>query len=192
MSNIVKLRMVFCLLFTGVPSRSVAAELPGDSLYQVGSDWTNQDGEKIQLIGFRGHPLVLSLVYLSCGYTCPTIVSEIDQMLKKIDPKARERTKIVLISFDPVRDTPKAMKAFFKKRKINDSDWSLLTNKDESKIRELAAALNFKYQKTAGGEFTHSFMIATLDSDGVLKARVDAANKDKTALISSLNSVVRN
>ena len=35
-------------------------------------------------------------------------------------------------------------------------------------------------------------MIATLDSDGVLKARVDAANKDKTALISSLNSVVRN
>ena len=64
-----------------------------------------------------------------------------------------------------------------------------MTNKKEDKIRELAAALNFKYEKKGEGDYTHSFMIFVLDKDGVIKAKIDSASQDKAVLVDALNKL---
>ncbi|MCB0349985.1 MAG: SCO family protein, partial [Bdellovibrionales bacterium] len=139
------LLIVSILLLT---TNLLSANLSEDSLYNLDTKWTNQDGKSVQLKDYLGQPVILSMVYLTCGFMCPTIISEIQSIEAKLDKKIRKDVRVVLVSFDPDRDTPENMKAYAKKRKLDPSKWVMLTNKDDSKIRELAAVLGFKYQKT--------------------------------------------
>lgn len=166
-----------------------AVDLPGDSIYQIGSKWIDQDGKEFELKDLRGKPTILSMVYLSCKYICPTIISEIQAIESKLNKKSRENIQIVLISFDPERDNSTALKSAATDRKLNLSRWRLATNKNESKIRELAVATNFKYMKDEKGEFTHSYMILLLDKDGVIKSRLDGANLDHKPMIQAIEEM---
>lgn len=189
------LRYLTVALFVALslaPTVSVKAEtaspakLPSDSVYQLGSAWTDQDGKVVKLADLAGQPVVLSLVYLSCHYTCPTTITEMQGIRGKLDAKTRAQTRFVLISIDPERDTPQAMQAYTKKRKLDSKEWTFLTAKSDREVRELAVALSYQYQKAKDGEFAHSFIIYVLDKNGVIKDRVIGANQDKAALIKAL------
>lgn len=158
---------------------------PGDSLYQLKTEWKNQDNKTVKLEDFAGHPVLISMVYLTCTFSCPTVISEIQAITAKLPKEIKDQLKVLLVSFDPKRDTPAKMKAYVKKRKLPLDTWTLVTNNLDVRIRELAAALNFKYEKS-GEEFTHSFVIAVLDQSGVIKARVDAVNQDKEEILKAL------
>lgn len=171
--------MMLMLTFT---IRSFAKELPGNSLYQINSKWTTQDGKEVELKDFRGKPTILSMVYLTCKYICPTVISEVQSIEEKLG-KNKSGVQIVLISFDPERDKPATMKEYARHRKLDLQRWTLMTNQNESKIRELAVATGFKYQKDEKGEFTHSYMIFALDEDGVVKAQIEGSSQDSKAFI---------
>jgi protein SCO1/2 len=164
-------------------------KLPGDSIYQMGSKWITSEGKMIELKDFAGKPTILSMVFLSCKYLCPTIISEIQKVESKIDPKIREKIRVVLVSFDPKSDTPQVMKAYAKKRKLDNQHWVFITNKDDSKIRELAAILNFKYKKEKDGDFTHSFMYLFLNEKGEILSRVDSAEQDTKQIVEAINKL---
>jgi protein SCO1/2 len=177
--------VIFCSVVLPVKAK----EVPGDSLYQIGSLWLRQDEKKIELNELSGKPTILSMVYLSCSFLCPTVISEIQSLESKLDKETKDQVQIVLVSFDPKKDTPQTMRAYAKKRKLDSKHWIFLTNNNESKIRELAAALNFKYQKIEGGDYTHSFMIVLLNEDGVVMARVDGANQAHAPLIEAIKKL---
>lgn len=160
--------------------------LPADSIYQLDSHWTDQDGKPIRLADLSGKPVVLSLVYLSCKYTCPTVITEMQEINGKLSAESRNSVRFVLVSIDPSKDTPEATKAYRSRRKLDPNHWTFLTAKTENDVRELAVVLNFKYQKIKSGDFTHSFMIFALDKSGVVKAQVDRANQDKTPIVDAL------
>lgn len=183
--------VVFTVLFTlSGPARAGDGSLPGDSLYQIDSKWVTQDGKELELKDLRGKKTIMTMVYLSCQYTCPTIISEVKSLESKLKKGVAADTRVLVVSFDPSKDTPKVMNAYAKKRKLDPQHWLFVTNKDESKIRELAAALGFKYKKSDNGEYVHSYMIVVLDEDGVVRARVEGANKDKAALIEALHGPI--
>ena len=166
-----------------------AKDLPGDSLYQIESKWSTQDGREIELKDLQGRPTILAMVYFSCKYVCPVIISSIQNLESKLNKKIQKQTQVVLVSFDPEKDTPDAMAAYAEKAKLDTKRWILMTNKKEDKIRELAASLNFKYEKKGEGDYTHSFMIFVLDKDGVIKAKIDSASQDKAILVDTLNKM---
>lgn len=170
-------------------SADVPAALKEDSLYQLDNTWVNQDGKTVTLKDFRGHPVIISMVYLTCKYLCPTIISEIQGIENKLSEKTKANTRIVLVSFDPDRDTVQVMKAYMAKRKLDPNRWSFLTNSKDSKNRELAVLLNFKYQKTEDGEFSHSFLITILDKEGVVAKRQEGANKPPQVLVDAIEAL---
>ncbi len=165
-------------------------DLPGDSLYQIDSKWVTQDGSDIELKNLRGKPTIVSMVYLSCKYICPAVISEVQSIENELG-KRKNDIQIVLLSFDPNRDTPDVLKSYAAERKLDLSRWKLITNKNESKIREFAVATNFKYMKDEKGEFTHSYMILLLDQDGVVKSRLDGANLDHKSIIGEIKKLTK-
>ena len=171
----------FLLLFL-FPLFAFSAPYQEDSFYNLETEWTNQDGKTVQLKEFEGHPVVLSMVYMTCPFLCPTITSDIQVIEKNIPEKLRKETRFILVSFDPERDTPQTMKAFMEKRKLDPARWTLMSSKKESKLRELAGLLNFKYQKLQDGEFSHSYLIQALDRKGSPRARVEAVNQGTAAI----------
>ena len=168
-----------------------ADDLPGASIYQIDSEWVDQEGKDFELEDLHGKPTIFSMVYLTCKYICPAVTSEVQALESELNKKTREQIQIVLVSFDPVRDKPEAMKAYAQERKLDLKRWKLITNKKESKIRELAVATNFKYQKDEKGEFTHSYMILMLDQDGVIKARLDGANLDHKPMLKAIEESLK-
>lgn len=172
-------------------SLGFASDLPGDSMYHIGSKWITQDGQEFELKNLRGKPTILSMVYLTCKYICPAVISEVQALESELNKKNREQVQIVLVSFDPARDKPESMKMYAQERKLDLNRWKMITHNNESKIRELAVATNFKYQKDEKGEFTHSYMILLLDQDGVIKARLDGANLDHKPMLKAIEESLK-
>ena len=156
--------------------------LPGNSLFHLKSSWTDQDSRVHTLKNYQGKFVVLSLVYLSCKYTCPLTVQRIKDLEKQLSNEHKQKVEFLLFSFDPKIDSPQKLREFMVKRKLDPKHWALLTAPSDSEPRELAAALGFQYQRDEKGEFTHSFQITVLGKSGVPIAHVDSAVENLDSL----------
>ncbi|MFV3408998.1 SCO family protein [Bdellovibrio bacteriovorus] len=156
--------------------------LSEDSIYNLNSSLLDTDGKKVNLESLRGKPVVISMAYTSCVYTCPLIVAQMQQIEKALQAKGKKDVRFVLVSFDPEKDKPAVLKAFGKKKDLS-GQWSLLTSKSDKEPREIASVLGIKYSKVEGGDYDHSFIITVLDADGVPRGRQVGAAGDPKDLI---------
>ena len=170
------------------PERAAATEpaaLPGGSIYQLDSVWTDQDGRKVPLPSLRGRPRVIAMVYTSCEYSCPLVLRDLDRIDARIPSARRPEVAISVFSFDPERDTPEALKKLATKKKLDLSRWSLLTAEPDS-VLELGAALGVRFRKESTGEFSHSNVILLLDGEGMIRSRVDGLGADPAPILEEL------
>lgn len=154
--------------------------LPADSIYQVKSGWVDQFGKKVALSSLAGKPVAISMIYLSCHFSCPTTVAHMKELKRLLPDALKNEVQFVLISFDGKNDTPPVMKRYAQKHQLAYPEWRFLTSKDESDVRELAALIDFKYKKIGKGDFEHSFGIVALDASGrVLGSTIGATMEEK-------------
>ncbi|HEX4922551.1 MAG TPA: SCO family protein [Bdellovibrionales bacterium] len=164
--------MKFLVLFMtavliALPQARAAEEYPGNSVFHLRGDWQDQDGKRVTLGDLKGRVSAVALVYTSCQYSCPLIIEEFGKIKAKLSPAALQKTSFVLISMDPKRDTPAALKIFAAKRKLDLSLWRLLTAASERPVREFSAVIGANIKKT-GDDFAHSNLITVLDTQGVI------------------------
>jgi protein SCO1/2 len=155
------------------------AELPGDSVYQLHAALVDQDGRALELSSLRGQPLLVGMFYTSCEMVCPMIFETIHATLKALPAAEQQATRVLMVTFDPERDTVPVLKQTAKQRGC-DARWTLARCDDDT-VRKLAAALGIQYRRLASGEYNHSSPIELLDRQGRIAARtgqlghVDAA-----------------
>jgi protein SCO1/2 len=143
---------------------AAARPLSAKSLYQLDVTWTNDAGQAVSLASFRGRPLTLAMIFASCEYACPVLVDDIRRMRALLPEEARANTPVVLVSFDTVRDTPAALRAFRDRMKL-DGAWTLLRG-DAAPVQELAMLLGVKFKQDARGQFAHSNLFTVLNTEG--------------------------
>jgi protein SCO1/2 len=160
------------------------SELPGDSIYQLHATLTDQDGTALDLASGRGRPVLVSMFYTSCQMTCPMIISSIQHTLKALTPAERDRVRVLMISFDPARDTVEVLKRTARERGC-DEHWTLART-GEANARKIAALLGIQYRRLAGGDFSHSSVIEVLDADGRIVARSGMLDSVDPALVQAL------
>lgn len=138
--------------------------LTGRSLYQLDAEWTNDASERVRLVVYRGQPVIVAMFFASCEYACPMLVSDIQRTREALPAAVREKTRVLLVSFDTERDTPAALRAYRERMNLDDH-WTLLRG-DESSVQELAMLLGVKFKRDARGQFAHSNLITVLNSAG--------------------------
>ncbi|MEO5961186.1 MAG: SCO family protein [Opitutaceae bacterium] len=141
-----------------------AAPLSSRSIYQLDTKWTNDAGQPMALAALRGRPVAIAMFFASCEYACPVLVSDIKRLRAALPEAVREKTQLVLVSFDTARDTPGALK-IYRERSTLDAGWTLLRG-DESSVQELAMLLGVKFKQDARGQFAHSNLITILNAEG--------------------------
>ncbi|MFO7447334.1 MAG: SCO family protein [Ignavibacteriaceae bacterium] len=152
-------------------------EYSENSIYQLESEWTNQSGKEINISELKGKPVVFTMFFASCTYACPILINDMKKIEANIPKEDIQNTRFVLVSIDPERDTPAALKEFAKKYSLDLNRWSLLTGSKDN-IQELAAVLGFKYKKEENGEYSHSNLINILDEEGEVVYQHTGLNKD--------------
>ncbi len=156
------------------------SELPNDSIYQVKSKWDDQFGKKIELASLVGKPVVISMIYLSCKFSCPTTVMHMKDLQKMLPEHLKNEMQFVLVSFDGKHDTPAVMRKYAEKHALAFPKWRFLTSKNQQDVRELSSLIDFKYKQIGKGDFEHSFGIVALDERGrVLGSTIGAAMTEK-------------
>lgn len=154
------------------PTARAAAPLPGDSVLRLGDAFTDQRGRSFTLAQRRGHVQLVAMFYSSCPYACPLLIESGKGVEHALRPAERARLRVLYISLDPARDTPKALAAVATRRKVDATRWTLART-DAAGVRRTAAVLGVRYRQLANGEFNHSSVLVLLDADGRIVARTE-------------------
>jgi SCO1/SenC len=85
------------------------AELPSDSIYQLRAQLTTQTATSAGLDLHRGHPTLISMFYGSCPAACPMLITALQVYESHLDEPSQARLRVLLVSFDPQRDTPEQL-----------------------------------------------------------------------------------
>lgn len=161
-------------------AESAEAPLASDSVYQVDARLTDQAGQPRAFRNLRGRPRVVTMFYTSCQYVCPLIVDRVRAVERALAPGQRERLGLVLISMDPKRDSPEALRHLMVERKLDATRWTLL-RPDPADLRALAGVLGVRYRELADGEFNHTTVLVLLDAEGRVLARTDQVSSERDA-----------
>lgn len=159
-----------------------------NSVYQLNSKWNNEMNRQVKLGDYKGHKVVMSMIFASCTYACPLIVNDMRKIEALVPEKERDNVKFLLVSIDPERDTPEALLDYSRRQNLNLSRWELLTG-SKSDIRSLAALLGFKYKKNDDGDYVHSNLISVFNREGEIVYQHEGLNKDIGDVVKELKAI---
>lgn len=166
---------------------SKGQHLTGDeSLYQIPNHFINQDNETVHLQDLEGKPVVVSMIYTTCGSACPALIADLKKIEKQLGID-KNQVRFLLISFDVQRDNPKVLKEFAQEHQLG-SNWTLLHG-DEEVVRTISVLLNTPFAKDAEGHFSHGNLISVLDQKGALRYQLEGlgnAPDETTAFLKTL------
>lgn len=161
--------------------------LDSESIYQLPGEWRNQDDEALQLTDLHGKIPVMSMVFTHCGYACPRIIADMQNIEEQVPKDKKDKVVFVLISFDTERDTPKRLKSYAHEMNLGEN-WMLLHG-DEEEVRALSMLLDIKYKKQPNGDFAHSNSITLLNTKGVIMAKVEGLGANPQPILAKLKEM---
>ena len=151
--------------------------------------FTDVDGRRVTLVGYRGKPLVVSFVYTACSQVCPTTTA----FLAKAVRSARgvlgaDAFRVASIGFDIPSDNPMSMRFFARRYGIaDDRNWSFLTP-DAGVPAPLARDFGFAFEPQSGG-YEHLTQLTILDGRGRIHAQVYGETFSLSMLIQPLREI---
>lgn len=166
-----------------------AAPLPSESVYQLATPLTDQNGRAFVLGERRGTPTLVSMFYTSCQYTCPMLIETIRATEQQLGDAGRRGIDVLLVSFDPAHDTVAVLKRVAKEREVDEARWTLART-DAASVRKLAALLGVQYKALANGDFNHTTTLIALDAVGRIAGRTATLGAADPAFVKVLKAAV--
>ncbi len=132
---------------------------------------TDQDGKIFQLSSLKGKTVFLYFGYTYCPDACPMTLAKLNAVYGKLQDR-RDQLRIVFVSVDPKRDTPKRLKEYLEYYK--DLSPIGLTGKEEEiqKVVKLFAGSYKKSDSVKSEEYylvDHSTYTYLIDSGGITR-----------------------
>lgn len=167
---------------------NLPVKLPGTSVYNLSSNWINEEKHQVQFNHLAGKPRLIAMVYTKCQSACPLLVKDISSIVSRISKANANKVHIDLFSFDSEFETPESMKAFKEKYKLNER-WSVNSGTKES-VAELAAALGIQYKKLPSGEYIHSNVLFFINEKGEVVSKHEGLRNDPAEFIKKIDATL--
>jgi protein SCO1/2 len=172
--------LLLTVLFLSIFSNANSSEL---SLYNSTFKWKNEMNKDFILSDLKGKKVILAMGYTSCHGSCPMMVNK----LKKIESLFQQKNinvEVVLISFDPIFDTPEKNYSFYRESmKIKNENWHFLSGTVEE-ARKMSMLLDIKYAKNPeSGVIVHDNKVILLNENGEIIKRLESLGDDEALLM---------
>ena len=129
---------------------------------------TTQDDKPLGLADLRGKVVLVNFVFTTCNGTCPATTSRLGGVaaeLKRQGLLEKDRVRLVSITLDPKRDTPKALRRYRELYDIRGDLWSFLTG-PEADVGKVMAAWGMWAKPAKNGQLDHPSRVFLLDARG--------------------------
>ncbi|WP_201316136.1 SCO family protein [Dyella sp. EPa41] len=183
-------RLIVLLGLLFFTAAHAATPLLRDSIYQLEVQLTDQDGKTWPLASRRGHVQLVSMFYSSCTMVCPMIVDTLKLTRKAVDEGDRDRLDLLLISFDPARDSVPVLRQYAEGRRLEAPRWTL-ARAEPASTRQLAALLGVQYRPLPDGDFNHSSELLLLDGEGRIVARTAIIGRLDPEFVQAVKKTLR-
>jgi len=177
------------LCFLVVPLTDAIEKLPDNSVYQLPSQWHDQNNNPLSLADLAGKIQVVAFMYTYCEHSCPVILSTLKRIDKQLTMEQRQHLNFLIISLDPDRDTPEILNAYMNKNNLEQTRWRLLHGNADD-VLELAALFGVRYKPMdVNDDIAHSNMITVLDRQGAIDYQMQGLNKDLSKTLAGINAL---
>lgn len=186
------LALALCSTAQALPATATreAPPLPSDSVYQLATPLVDQEGRHFRLDERRGKPMLVSMFYTSCQFVCPMLIEALQDTERQLSPGEREHLGVLMVSFDPARDSVAVLKHTADERGVDGARWSL-ARADAPAVRKLAGVLGIQYRAIGSGDFNHTTVLVLLDAQGRIVARTSRLGNADPAFVQQVRTVLR-
>lgn len=131
-------------------------------------------GTHMQFASTAGQVRIATMFYSHCPGVCPMTIETLRRIEGQLSVEQRRRLGVVLLSLDPARDSPQALRTLARERGIQSPRW-VLGRTSESDARAFATAAHIRYRPLSDGSIDHSTALVLLDAQGHVVARTSDA-----------------
>jgi protein SCO1/2 len=137
----------------------------------------DEQGQAITTDSLRGRWHLLFFGFTACPDVCPTTLSDMRNLFSQLPPSVREQLQLILVSADPIRDTPEALRTYLGYYRAG---FKGLTG-EMSQLQKLSKALGLPFVPAVNTEgdysVSHSGNLAIIGPDGDLRGYIRAPLK---------------
>lgn len=153
--------LLFAAAVAPVPAQASSAPFTIDGSFSLKS----VDGHTVTDRDFRGKWMLIYFGYTYCPDVCPTVLSQIGNALRRIDPRA-SRFQPIFITLDPARDSPRVLKSYL--QAIDPRFIGLRGDAETTKEVADQFHVYFRLRQIGGGQYTvdHSSFVYVFDPKG--------------------------
>jgi protein SCO1/2 len=129
---------------------------------------TDQDGKTVRRADFKGKVLLVSFVFTTCNGSCPATthrMGKVQDALKSAGLLKKGQVRLLSITLDPARDTPRVLRDYMQLYDVDKASWSFLTGPRE-KVAKTIAAWGMWVKPAANGQLDHPSRIFLVDPTG--------------------------
>ena len=154
-------------------------------------EFTDSSGKLVRLSGYRGKPVLISMIFTSCYHVCPALTRHLATAVDAArEVLGEDSFQVLTVGFDTARDTPDAMRVFATEQSVSDPNWAFLSA-DPNNLQALVENIGFVYFPSPRG-FDHINQVTVIDRDGVIYRQVYGASFDLPWLVEPLKELVFN
>ena len=151
-------------------------DITGSTAFANNFSLLDTNGNTKTMADYKGKVVVVFFGFTQCPDVCPTTLTEMDEALKLLGPKA-DKVQVIFITVDPERDTVSVLAQYvpaFNPRFIG------LRPADEAGLEKIAKDFRIYYKKVPGskpGSYTmdHSAGSYVFDQNGQLRLYIKHA-----------------
>jgi protein SCO1/2 len=154
------------------PPASSGFELlkPGEAV--PGTAFLDQDGRARSFADFKGSTVLMTFIYTRCPIPtfCPAMDRNFAALQERIKSSPALRSvHLVTVSFDPVTDTPRVLKAHAKTLGADPAVWTFLTgDRDELDRFAMRFGVSLSRNLSDPTDITHNLRTVIIDAQGRL------------------------
>ncbi len=149
----------------------------------------DDQGRTVNMVDFRGKPLVVSFIYSSCIDSCPVITQTLaDAVRVARDALGENSFSVLSIGFDSSADSPDQMREFAIQQDIDVLGWKFLSG-DLPTILGFSESLGFAFTPSSDG-FEHLSQVTVIGQNGVVYRQVYGDNFETPMLVEPLKELV--
>ncbi len=122
---------------------------------------------------------LLAMIYTHCPDICPMTTHNMKLVQDILSDKIKEKLKLVVITFDPQRDSPAVLKEYALVREYDFNNWIFLSG-DEINTKEVMLKFDIKAIKTDSSYdekgnlsyyITHTDRLTLIDEEGFIRKK---------------------
>jgi protein SCO1/2 len=154
-------------------------------------DLVNQDGARVTLDSLRGHVVVLTGVYATCGHTCPLIMGQIRRAVAKLAEPERAQVRVLAVTLNPEYDTTPVLKLASVRYQAPTPTYHFLGG-DSGRVNEILDAYEIARKMNHDTkQIDHANLFIVLDKRGKVAYRLTLGEQQEQWLTAAMRLLAR-